>query len=361
MLPIRVLLLADSHIGFDLPARQRSPRRARGRDFLANYAAALAPALRGEVDVVVHGGDVFDRPEVDSSVAWQALEPLVRVADRGIPVVLVPGNHERGRLPHERFAAHPRVHVLERPRTVLLPLRGRMVALSGFASERDVRTRFASLLDATGWRASPADHRLLCLHQCVEGATVGPADYTFTTASDVIRGTDLPAGFDAVVSGHIHRHQVLTHDLRGRALPSPVVYPGSIERTSVAEAGEEKGYVVLELGETLQWRFQRLHARPMIVREIIVAGRDDIALDARVRAIIEAVPLDAVLRLRIRGDVRSVNWQLLSAPRLRTLAPRMSIDVRSDDEAARFRRPRVRPRVGALPAVADPQLDLHTF
>ena len=92
---VRVLLVADSHLGFDLPVRPRVERRRRGHDFLANYARALAPALAGEVDAVVHAGDVFDRSSVVSTLAYQAFEPLRRVADLGIPVMVVPGNHER--------------------------------------------------------------------------------------------------------------------------------------------------------------------------------------------------------------------------------------------------------------------------
>jgi DNA repair exonuclease SbcCD nuclease subunit len=56
---VRILLLADSHLGFDLPVRPRTTRRRRGHDFLANYAAALQPALTGEVDLVVHAGGVW--------------------------------------------------------------------------------------------------------------------------------------------------------------------------------------------------------------------------------------------------------------------------------------------------------------
>src|SRR5262245_55954218 len=68
---VRILLLADTHLGFDLPSSPRVGRRRRGHDFLANYALALEPALSGEVDLVVHGGDVFDRSSVPSSVAYQ--------------------------------------------------------------------------------------------------------------------------------------------------------------------------------------------------------------------------------------------------------------------------------------------------
>ena len=76
--PIRILLLADSHLGIDTPLQVRVARRRRGDDFLANYRLALAPALAGDVDIVVHGGDVFDRPRVPASLAYQALQPLVQ-------------------------------------------------------------------------------------------------------------------------------------------------------------------------------------------------------------------------------------------------------------------------------------------
>src|SRR5215470_15193755 len=120
---IRILLLADSHLGFDLPVQPRTSRRRRGHDFLANYAAALAPAFTNEVDLVVHAGDVFDRSAVHTSIAYQAYEPLRRIAERGIPVFIVPGNHERSRLPHRRFLSHPHVHVFDRPETFTVKVR----------------------------------------------------------------------------------------------------------------------------------------------------------------------------------------------------------------------------------------------
>jgi len=46
---IRVLLLADTHLGFDLPSRPRVDRRRRGPDFFANTRRALGPALAGEL------------------------------------------------------------------------------------------------------------------------------------------------------------------------------------------------------------------------------------------------------------------------------------------------------------------------
>jgi DNA repair exonuclease SbcCD nuclease subunit len=332
---VRVLLLADSHLGFDLPVRPRVDRRRRGHDFLANYAAALQPALAGEVDVVVHAGDVFDRSKIDPTLAYQAFEPLRQVADRGIPVFIVPGNHERSRLPHLRFASHAGVHVFDEPRTFHTEVRGTRIAIAGFPYEQDVRARFADLLAVTGWRSSDAALRLLCIHQCVEGATVGPADYTFTTAADVVRIRDVPSEFAAVFAGHIHRHQVLTTDLARRPVSTPVLYPGSPERTTFAEAGETKGFMVVRIGvdagatkARVAWEFRELPARPMVRGEIAVEGMSETALAIAVEDVIAAAPADAVLSIRLTGVPSEAQWRVVSSARLREVAPRtMNVEV----------------------------------
>jgi DNA repair exonuclease SbcCD nuclease subunit len=328
---IRILLLADSHLGFDLPARTRVKRRRRGHDFLANYALALAPAFVGEVDVVVHAGDVFDRSSVMPTLAYQAFDPLRRIADRGIPVFIVPGNHERSRLPHSRFARHPRVHLFDSPRTFAIDVHGIRLALSGFPYERlDVRTRFSKLLDETGWRLESADLRLVCMHHCVEGATVGPGDFTFTSACDVVRVHDVPPDFSAVLSGHIHRHQVITRDLRRLPLETPVLYPGSIERTSLAEIDETKGFMTVSVGRSarVRWEFHPLPARPMLREEIVADGLGASQIEAAIREIVARAPLDAVVSIRVSGALDEGQWAGASASRLRTFVPEsMNVDV----------------------------------
>lgn len=239
---MRILFLADTHLGIDLPARPRVERPRRGDDFFRAYAEALAPALAGEVDAVLHGGDLLYRSRVPAWLAEAALAPLRAVAARGTPVLLVPGNHERSEVPYPLLSLHERLHVFHAPRTVHLEARGLRVAFAGFPYARDVRVRFRSLLEATRRGERSADVRVLCLHQCVEGAACGPSDFTFRYGADVIRRADLPPDVAAVLCGHVHRHQIL-----GGPPGPPVLYAGSTERTSRAEAGEEKGTVVVEL------------------------------------------------------------------------------------------------------------------
>ena len=251
---LRLLLLADTHLG--LPSNAH----------FAAFERALLPAHRGEVDLVVHGGDILYRSKVRPNLVLDAFAPLKRVADTGVPVVLVPGNHERSAIPYPLLAAHPGVHIIDRPRTVSLNVRGMSVSVSGFPNDRDrIRESLARLLEMTEWRSHSADVRLLAIHQSVEGATVGPVGFTFRSAPDVIPGRAIPSGFAAVLAGHIHRHQVLTKDLRGRALAAPVFYPGSTAMTSFAERYEAKGYVTMELaadarrgGRVADWAFHEL-------------------------------------------------------------------------------------------------------
>jgi DNA repair protein SbcD/Mre11 len=324
---LRVLLLADTHLGLDLPAHPRVDRPRRGPDFFANTEAALAPARAGEVDLVVHGGDLLYRSRVGAALVQAALEPLLQVADRGVPVVLVPGNHERSAIPHTLFATHPSLHVLDRPRTLRLDLAGRSVAVAGFPCVRDgVAPRFGGLVRATGALAEPADVRLLCLHQTVEGARVGPKGFTFRPGPDVVTDRDLPAGFAAVLAGHIHRHQVLERDLAGRPLAAPVLYPGAIERTSAAERDEPKGYLRLELepgpdgGRLVAWAFVELPARPWIDVEVPLAGVSVAGLQAWLGQRLAAAPGRAIVRLRLPGPPPPDLTRVLRAAPLRALA-----------------------------------------
>ena len=343
---LRVLFLADTHLGFDLPLRPRIRRRRRGEDFLANYHRALEPALAGEADLVVHGGDVFHRPRVPASLVHQAFEPLKRIADSGVPVFVVPGNHERSLIPHSRLAAHPGIHLFDRPRSFGLEVRGARVRLFGFPYQRKVRRTFPGLLRQMDLEGATADISLLCVHHCFEGSRV--EGYTFRNAPDVVRGMDVPGCVGAILTGHIHRHQVLHKDLTGRSLGAPVFYPGSVERTSFAERREPKGYLHLGFtpggagGRVAGWRFQELPARPMIVRELNPAIHGPADLAREIDGMVADSPPNAVLRLRVRGYVPEEARPLLAAARLRARSPdTMNLDVVYPDEGRRTRAGRV--------------------
>lgn len=320
---IRALLVGDTHVGFDLPARPRVERRRRGHDFQANYERAVADAVAARVDLVLHAGDVFHRPNPRPALVADAFGPLHAAAEAGCEVVVLPGNHERSVLPATLVTAHPRIHVVDRPRTVLLKLQGARVAVGAFPYARRIRARFRGLVRDTGLAACRADVRLLLFHHCVEGSTV--EGHVFRDAPDVVRGRDLPADVAAVLSGHIHRHQVLG------GWAAPVLYAGSVERTAFAERDDPKGCLELGFapgpagGQLVGWRFHPLPARPM--RRVSLRGRSADALLLDAERAIRAAPPDAVLRLRC--DAPDEALAPLTAARLRAMAPAtMNVDLR---------------------------------
>jgi DNA repair exonuclease SbcCD nuclease subunit len=326
---IRILFLADTHLGYDLPFRPRIKCRRRGPEFFANFKRALAPARMHKVDCVLHGGDLLYRSQVPPGLVEMAFEPLKQVADQGVPVYLVPGNHERSTIPHSKIAIHPRIHIFDRPQTFRVRIRGFTLALAGFPFIRhNIRHAFPRVLEQTDWQNTKADGYVLCVHQALEGARVGPANYTFRHGPDVIKTADIPRPFAAVLAGHIHRFQILTRDLRGNSLAVPVLYPGSIERTSFAEKDERKGCLTLDFkrtgsGDCLleRWKFHELPARPMRVLELHASHINVDELKAWLNHHFERLPADSVVKIKIHGSVSPEAQAILNAPSLRSLAP----------------------------------------
>jgi DNA repair exonuclease SbcCD nuclease subunit len=336
---VRVLFVSDTHLGIDMPNRPRIERRRRGDDFLRNYKRALDVARGSSIDVVVHGGDLLFRSQVRPWLAEMALAPLRELAASGVPVLLLAGNHERSSIPYPLLALQDGLHVFDRPRTVALEARGVRVAFVGFPYAPDVRTRFPELLAAATHEAPDADVRVLCLHQAVEGATCGPGNFTFRFGPEVIRARDLPGDVAVTLSGHIHRHQVLR-------LPglSPVIYAGSTERTSFAEAAETKGFVVLELTRSGlgSFEFCPLPARPMVRLTLSLDG-GAVDAHARLATAIASTPDDAVVQVRVTGAMPA----LPTAAALRAMAGArtVSLTIRGADRA--YRRPTGRPTLGS--------------
>lgn len=323
---IKILLLADTHLGFDLPVQARIERRRRGEDFFSNYQLILDFARRQKIDLIVHGGDLFYRSQVPPAIVDRAYEPLFQVAKRGVPIFIVPGNHERSRLPAHLYLAHENIHIFDKPQTYLIQVGDRSIALSGFPFERKAKERFHSLLGQTGWEEVLADVHYLCTHQTFEGAQVGPVDFTFRDGPDNIPPEWVPERFEAVLSGHIHRAQQLTQTLGGEPLHTPVIYPGSIERTSVAERFEDKSFVLVNLhwedGQlTQELETHPLPARPMVKVTVPVEDFSPDQVLVHVQSKLSLLKPDAVVRVELIGPRADLIQRSISAASLRAAAP----------------------------------------
>jgi len=327
---VRILFLSDTHLGFDMPARPRSTRRRRGPDFWRSFEEALLPALRGEVDAVLHGGDVFYRSRVQAGLIQMAIDRILEVTGKGIPFLIVPGNHERSALPFPLLWNHPGLHVFHEAATFLLDLNGTKVAFAGFPCVRNgIESRFSRLVESTRWTEGRTDIRLLCMHQTVEGAAVGPSGYVFREGEDIIPLKMIPHGFSAVLSGHFHPHQVIEGG------SSPVIYSGSTERTSFAEKGETKGYMILELeptadgtGRLSRREFFPLDCRPMVDLAICFDEINLLQAEKELERCLWNLDPDSIVRISIESIVDERILSLFGISSLQRVAPGMNISLR---------------------------------
>lgn len=243
---MRVLHLSDTHLGAELRARGAPRGWSRADEHHHAMEAALAPALNEEVDLVVHTGDLFDRSHPPRESVAAAIVLLSRVARR-VPVLLSPGNHDRhGLLPH--LSDTPGLHIFDEPGR----FEHRGAAFGMVPYRREARDWTPAAKQATG-----PGVEILFAHQSFDGARVPGFRFRAGRIPETVGPEDIPTGARVVASGHIHPRQVL------RVGATRVVYCGSTERTSYAEAEETKGYTVWELGRATSWRFVDLPSRPM--------------------------------------------------------------------------------------------------
>ena len=323
---IKILLFADTHLGFDYPIRTRIERRRRGYDFFSNFDYILQYAIDNKIDIVVHGGDLFFRTKIPGRIVSMVYERLLKFAEHGIPIFIVPGNHESSRLPESLLTQHPNIYIFSKAETYTLNIKGVRVSLSGFPFVRhNIRDKFNSIINKLNDNSTPADIKLLCMHQAVEGAQVGPSNFTFRNCEDVIRIEDLPLYYNCILSGHIHRMQILPKDFINTNRIPPLIYPGSIERTSFAEKDEEKGFFKInfyndgEVWNLDKLKFVKLPARPMVDLNFYCDSTNDRIIKMQLKSLLLKIDSNAIVRINCSNENIK---KFLTSKLLREIAPK---------------------------------------
>lgn len=279
---MRLLHTADWHVG----------KAIRGRSRLDESAAALEElagiAVEEGVDAVLVAGDVYEQraaaPEADAIV----FETFVRLSEAGIPVVVIPGNHDSAL----RFEAlgkllgpigvtvAARVAPPDGGGVLEVPARdgsdAALIACIPFVPER----RFgdaAALFDATeAWYQSYAqgmgellaamagafrpDRVNVALgHLFTDGARVGGGERELTIGmAYAVSPGRLPGTAQYVALGHVHRPQDV------RAAPAPTRYAGSLLQLDFGERDQTKSVSIVDASP----------GRPAKVREVeLTSGR----------------------------------------------------------------------------------------
>ncbi len=248
---LRVLHTSHGHLGRALHEEPRLADQAWVLDRLVLLAKDERP------DVVVVAGDVYDRAVPPAEAVALLDDVLTRLADLGVPVVVIAGNHDSGerlsfgaRLLASR-GVHLRGALAGAHEPIEIPGKGFLYALPfvdpdvvrGLLGDDDLRGHAAATERIVSrLRADAATRTLptvLVAHSFVQGATATP-----DSERPLIVGTagsvppEAVAGFDYVALGHLHAPQAVSDAVR---------YSGSLLKYSFAEASHEKGAILVEV------------------------------------------------------------------------------------------------------------------
>lgn len=315
---------ADTHLGFEITKRSQchpQSRKRRADSIFENFLTVIKHAIDNEADLFIHSGDLFNKYYIPREILDRLIQPIFDLAHTGIPVLIIPGNHERSQFPFDLFHGSSKIFVFDRPKSLSLDLDGYAVGIAGFPFIRvNSKRTFLYALNETGYEDLRTDLKLLVTHQAFDGATVGPVDFTFRPVrSDTVLRRTIPLDFDYIAAGHIHRYQVLPHPLN----PSvPFVYPGSTQRMSFAEMYEEKGFVEGELlNGRIETRFLPLPAHDMEIVEVEAVGKTSHDCEADIRSQFWRLRNDLVIRFNLTGGTRKGDYPDIDFDRIRAEMP----------------------------------------
>jgi exonuclease SbcD len=315
---------ADTHLGFHITrSRVSHPegRLRRSQTISQNFFSIVEYALKTEVDLFIHSGDLFNKYYIPRNTLDELTGPLVNLSKAGIPILVIPGNHERSEFPFDLFHGLSNVFVFDHPKCVCLDLGGYSVGIAGFPFIReDSKRLFAAALEQTGYNELRADFNLLVTHQAFDGAVVGPSDFVFgAMRRDTVLRSRCPTDFEYIAAGHIHRYQILSHPLKPRL---KFVYPGSIQRMSYAEMDEEKGFVCGELlHDRIETSFRPLPAYEMEIVEIEAGGLTSGQCEDAIVAQSWRFDENRVIRFNLVGGEKASDYPDMDLEKVRSRLP----------------------------------------
>lgn len=260
----------------------------------------IAAALDHKVDFVVIAGDLYDGDWPDHNTGLFFIKGVTRLAEEGIAVVVVRGNHDAASRLTKALRLPKNVHLLAdtRPETRVFEDLG--VALHGqsFAAavvKADLAASYPSPI--------PGCFNLGLLHTSLDGRP-GHDPYAPTTL-DVLRGK----GYDYWALGHIHAAEVVCRE-------PWVVYPGNTQGRHIRETGPKGCALVTVEEEEITCQTLPLDVMRWATLTLEIGGLPD------TEALLEATTLALQQRLAEVGDrVLAVRVRLQGVGSLhRTLA-----------------------------------------
>lgn len=286
---IRIAQTGDFHIGPSGP--ELDPETGLNARMLdrARTAELAMDEMCKACDLVIHCGDVWHSPRPTPTEVRKAKVAFDALARCGRVGMVLMGNHDSPKNPREDNALsylEDDLMIVDRPMVVnvwrdsdngsgyvlresadgapngyYIPTIRMQIAcmpypyMSALLRDEDaqrldpgqrallMREKVMDVLRGTKAQQQPGIPMILAAHLSVDTATTGAGDRMMMLGGEwTLDARELDAlGFDAVLLGHIHKHQFIED------VETPMAYSGSLEPVTFAEEGDPKGWMCWEI------------------------------------------------------------------------------------------------------------------
>lgn len=236
MRPFKFVHGADLHLdsSFSGLARVSEELQKRLRTAVLNAVTRMVDlCLEEKVDFVVLAGDIYDSNRTTLWTQRFLREQLLRLADAGISVYIIHGNHDPMGAQSFNLPWPENVHRFSssEPESVVVVKDGVEIAqIVGMSYQSADEPRDLSEVYVP---SETAPYTIGLLHASVDGLG-GQENYSPTSLSQLVEKS-----FNYWALGHVHRPQILFRDPQ-----CTVAYSGSIQGLSPAETGERGVFLV---------------------------------------------------------------------------------------------------------------------
>ena len=237
---MKIAVMSDLHLGM-----RQYGLHEREEDFYNQYEKIIEMITEIHPDIVIMGGDIFDKPRPAPRALKVFSEGLAQLGQHNIDIINITGNHtmvkQEGFITADEFFSgiigeHGRYHLLDfdsQYETDDVTVFG-----LSYHYDSDLDSFIEKVNHLNEKARTTKTKNILVVHQAF-------SEFCGFVGIDLsIHDIDID-GFDLIVCGHIHEHKVFQINDK-----TVFLQPGSIERSTIAEARDEenqgKGFFIID-------------------------------------------------------------------------------------------------------------------
>jgi len=298
---MKILHVADTHLGFSAYRKVTAENiNQREMDNYNAFKQFVDYAIKSKPDLILHAGDLFDSVRPNNRAITFAIRQILRLSKQGISFVVIAGNHEHPKLKETGhifsiFDHIDNVYPVYKAKyeTLSLVMKKEKITIHALP-QTSSKDDFNDNLDKINPDPT-SDYNVFITH----GSVKGIKEFTMDEFNELI----IPEGFinsnfDYIALGHYHKYTELSEN---------AFYAGSTESFTFADAGDQKGFIEVELKDKkIKHNFVPLKNR-IVVDPTSIKCLDltlDEVMDKIKGKIVEINPKDKVFRIKLE-DIAS--------------------------------------------------------